>query len=150
MGYKNTLKELYTPILKFQATTVYYYSKSSASRIGSDIVKGNDWAKLLTDIKAQEKTFLSVNEAWKDQRYNEEYDALYDRHEENVKALKSIAEDLTGLLEAVDATQQDNKRREMLSWLSSVDPSVNYNSARGKHETQISDWLVKQNKKFKR
>jgi len=53
-----------------------------------------------------------------------------------MKALNSIRKKISSLLEAVVATGQDNKRTELLNWLSSVDPSVNYNSAREKHETQ--------------
>jgi hypothetical protein len=41
------------------------------------------------------------------------------------------------------ATRMDKAERErLLNWLSSTDPSLNYNSARQKHESCTGDWLI--------
>jgi hypothetical protein len=55
---------------------------------------------------------------------------------------------VSGLRKAIEDEQKDSKRKELLNWLTSIDPSKNYNSARDKHESCTGDWLVKGNKDF--
>lgn len=57
VGYRDTLKELYTRILKFQAASINYYSKNVASRGIRDMVKWDNWDSLLADVKTQEIAF---------------------------------------------------------------------------------------------
>lgn len=123
VGYREALKELYTRILKFQATSVCYYSKNTPFRIGLDMAKWNNWDSLLADIKTAEKGFSAINDLWKDTRYEEECTALGKRHQESIKNLISIASDVSGLRKAIEDAQQDSQRKELLSWLSSIDPS---------------------------
>ena len=39
--------------------------------------------------------------------------------------------------------QEDEQRRKIIGWLSSIDVSANHNAARNKHESTTGDWLVK-------
>jgi hypothetical protein len=148
-GYRDTLKELYTRILKFQAISVCYYSKNGAFRVGLDIVKWDSWESLLADILTQETAFCAVNELWKDARYEEECIALDKRHQESMKSLISISSDVSSLRKAIEDAQQDSQQAGLLNWISSIDPSENYNSARERHEVETGDWLVRGNEDFK-
>jgi ankyrin repeat domain-containing protein 50 len=149
IAYRDTLKELYTRILKYQATVVCYYSKNTATRVISDMVKHDDWDSLLDYIKTQEEEFCKINELWKDNKYEEECTALDKRHQESMKSLVSIGTDVSGLRKAIEDAQRDKQRTALLTWLSSIDPSENYNSAREKHEAETGSWLVDDNENFK-
>lgn len=147
--YRDALKELYTRILKFQATSVCYYSRNGAFRVGLDMVRWDSWESLLANIKTQEEEFRKINEIWKDVRYGEECYALEKRHQESMKSLNSIGIDVSGLRKAIEEAGRDSRRQELLDWLSSIDPSTNYNSARKKHESKTGDWFVEHNDCFK-
>jgi hypothetical protein len=149
VGYRDILKELYTRILKFQATSICYYSENAASRGIRDMIKWDNWDSLLADIKRQEFAFQGVNKLWKDAKYEEDCIASNERHQESIKRLDSIGKDLSGLLKAVEEAQKDTQRKELLSWLSSIDPSENYNSARDRHQAETGDWLVQDSNDFK-
>lgn len=149
VGYKDTLKTLYTLILKFQATSVCYYSRNTASRTILDMVKWDDWDALLADVKTQEEAFCAVNKIWKDTKYEEECIAHEKRHQENMESLKSIGSDVSALREIIKDAQQDTQRKGLLDWLTSIDPSENYNSARRRHKDKTGDWLIKENEDFK-
>lgn len=143
VGYKDSLKELYTRILKFQAAATCYYSKNSAFRAGLDIVQWDSWDSLFEDIKKQETVFWTTNNLWNDKTYQEEFEATHERHREQMKSLNCITSDLSGLRKAIEDTQRDKQRQELLDWLSQVDPSINYNSALGKLEApQTGTWLL--------
>jgi ankyrin repeat domain-containing protein 50 len=148
IGYRDTLKELYTRILKFQAASICYYSKNAASRVIRDMVKWDNWDSLLADIQTQEMAFQGVNKLWKDAKYEEDCIASNERHQEKIKRLDSIGRDLSNLRKAIEEAQKDTQRRELLSWLSSIDPSENYNSARDRHEAETGNWLVQGNRDF--
>jgi len=55
---------------------------------------------------------------------------------------------ISALSNAVEEAQKDKKRKELLDWLSKIDPSKNFNSAREKHESGTGDWLLVNNKDF--
>jgi hypothetical protein len=149
IGYRDTLKELYLRILKFQATSVCYYSKHGALKVGRDMVKWDDWDSLLSDIETQERSFLAVNELWKDKTYEEECAELVRRHQESMERLELVGSGLSTLQKAVEDAQKDGQRSELLGWLSSVDPSARYNSDREKHEANTGYWLLNDSEKFK-
>lgn len=149
VGYKDTLKELYTRILKFQAASICYYSKNAASRGMRDMVKWDNWDSLLADIKTQEMAFRGINELWRDAKYEEDCIASSERHHESIMHLDSIGTDLSSLRRAIDVAQKDIQRTGLLSWLSDIDPSENYNSARDRHQAETGDWLVQENNDFK-
>jgi hypothetical protein len=146
--YKDALKKLYTLILKFLASTICYYSTSTVTRISRDIVKWNSW-DLLADIKIQEAVFREIINVWKDTRYEEERIAFEKRHREIIKRGNSIGNDVSSLRKDIEYAQRDSRRRALLDWLSSIDPSENYNSARKRHVTETGDWLIKGNEDFK-
>jgi hypothetical protein len=148
-GYRDTLKELYIRILKFQAKSVCYYSKNEASRLGRDIVKWDSWDSMLQDITEQEGAFTQVYDIWKDLIAREEYDKLSKRHIESMDIMKVISENIVGFQQAVASAESDEKRRKLIEWLSSADPSINYISARDKHQPKTGDWLVKDTHDFK-
>jgi hypothetical protein len=148
-GYRDTLKELYIRILKFQAKSVGYYSKNDASRLGRDVVKWDNWDSLLEDITVQEVAFTQVYDIWKDLIAREEYDKLSRRHTESMDIMKLISDNIVAFQQAVASAQSDENRTKLIKWLSSAEPSINYNSARDKHQSETGDWLIKDSRDFK-
>jgi hypothetical protein len=146
--YRDTLKELYIRILKFQAKIVCYYSKNDASRLGRDVVKWDNWDSLLEDITVQEVAFTQVYDIWKDLIAGEEYDKLTSRHTESMDIMKLISDNIVAFQQAIASAQSDQNRTELTKWLSSADPSINYISARDKHQPETGDWLVKDSPEF--
>jgi hypothetical protein len=147
--YRDTLKELYIRILKFQAKSVCYYSKNDASRLGRDVVKWDNWDSLLEDIRVQEVAFTQVYDIWKDLIAREEYDKLSRRHTESMDIMKLISDNIVAFQQAVASAQSDENRTKLIGWLSSAEPSINYNSARDKHQSETGDWLIKDSRDFK-
>lgn len=141
-GFRNSLRELYMRILKFQVKCVCYYSENGVLRLARDFVKWDDWDSLLQEIEDQEMSFQTITDACKDERYEEECRAQDRRHKENMKGVDSIGVDVLGLRKAIEAAQQDYQRKELLCWLSTIDASQNYNNARLKHKAHTGDWLV--------
>jgi hypothetical protein len=147
--YRDTLKELYIRILKFQAKSVCYYSRNDASRLGRDVVKWDNWDSLLEDITVQEIAFTQVYDIWKDLIAREEYDKLSRRHTESLDIMKLISDNIVSFRLAVASAQSDENRTKLIKWLSSAEPSINYNSARDKHQSETGDWLIKDSRDFK-
>lgn len=148
-GYRDTLKELYVRILRFQATGVCYFSRKGLLKIGSDIIKWDGWDSLLTDIKTQEASFTNINDIWRDAKYEEDCASIEKRHQESMKNLISIGSDISCLRRAVDDAQRERDRSGLLEWLSAVNPSQNYNLARDRHEPNTGEWLIRDNDIFK-
>jgi hypothetical protein len=147
--YRDTLKELYIRILKFEAKCVVYYSKHQATRLGRDIVKWDAWDSMLGEITGQESDFVKVYDIWKDLLAQEEYEKLSSRHTESIDAMKMISENIVGFQQAIASEQGDTRRAALINWLSTVDPSVNYNTAREKHQPETSKWLTQESADFK-
>ena len=140
--YKSALAALYRSILKYQITSYCYYARTSAFRLGLDMVKWDDWDALLDEIREEERLFTAVTTVWRDMKYDEECEALERRHRESVGHWKAVGADIQGLRKAVEDAQADSKREAILDWLSDVDPSTQYNLARQKHEPGTGEWLV--------
>jgi hypothetical protein len=147
--YRDTLKELYIRILKFEAKSVCYYSKNEVSQLGRDIAKLDTWDSMLQDITVQDGAFVQLYEIWKDLIAGEEYEKLSTRHAESIDVMKLISENIVGFQQAIASAQNDGNRTELIKWLSSADPSINYISARDKHQPETGDWLVKESHDFK-
>ena len=81
-GYRDTLQELYTRILKFQAKSICYLTKNGFFRKGRDLVKWDDWDSMHEMVMKQEDIFQAVYEIWKDGIYLRESEALVERHKE--------------------------------------------------------------------
>ncbi|KAH6849839.1 ankyrin repeat-containing domain protein [Chaetomium sp. MPI-CAGE-AT-0009] len=146
--YKNALEELYRSILKYQVTAYEYYSRSSAFRIGLDMIIWDDWETLLDEIREQERVFTVVSAIWRDMKYDEECEAAERRHVASTRRWEAIGSEVEGLRQAVEAAQEDRKRVALLDWLCDVDPSVIYNTAREKHEGATGEWLLYDSKEF--
>ena len=147
--YRDTLKELYIRILKFEAKCVCYYSKNAAKRLGRDVAKWDMWDSLLQDITDQEGEFMKVYGIKQDLVAQGEYEKLSSRHIESMDILKVISENIDGFKQAVASTQSEKNRTQLVEWLSTADPSINHNSAREKHEPETGDWLIKDSTDFK-
>ncbi|KAF8858160.1 hypothetical protein BDZ45DRAFT_802669 [Acephala macrosclerotiorum] len=142
--YRGTLQEEYSLILKFQAMCVCYSSQGKASRLGSDLVKRDNWDSALQEIVKQDEAFCKVYDILKDTIQQEEYDALSERYEESSKTMATIAGDMSALNRAIESAQSDQRRRELLKWLSVIDPSENYRNALGKREVDTTGyWLTR-------
>lgn len=146
--YRDTLKELYVRVLKFQATSVCYYSKHGALRTGLDVIKWDNWDSLLEEVKNQDLVLCQTYDILNDSRAEERFEAIYEQHRQSLDVMNFISSDLSGLRLAIKETQENEKQQELLQWLSSVDPSKNYNNARSKHKPHTGDWLLKNNDDF--
>lgn len=135
-------------ILKFQASSICYLSKNGAFRLGLDIVKWNDWDAAMSDIQKQEDSFCKVYDIWQDMVYQEECQALEARHKENMNQLTILCSDVSGLRQAIEDSQRNAERTELLDWISDIDYSENFNAAIAKHEENTGDWLLRNNELF--
>ncbi|KAF4630221.1 hypothetical protein G7Y89_g7914 [Cudoniella acicularis] len=146
--YQDTLKSLYVEILKFQASSICYLSKNSTSRLGLDVVKHDDWDSSLNKIQGRENAFCKVYEILKDTRDQEIREAVFQRHREKIEAMGSISCNIIALQKSVDDKQREAERKELLNWLSSIDPSENHNTALRAHQEGTGDWLLQGNDDF--
>lgn len=144
-GYRDTLKALYVALLKYQATSLRYFNQNGSLRITSDMVKWNSWEDLLKDVKKQDEAMCLVYDRLTDVKGEEEFAKLDERHRETVDILKPGFSDVAALRKAIETAQKDKTRTRLLDWLSSVDPSENYNNARGRHEDGTGKWLIQDN-----
>jgi hypothetical protein len=62
--------------------------------------------------------------------------------------MKLISDNIVAFQQAIASAQSDQNRTELTKWLSSADPSINYISARDKHQPETGDWLVKDSPEF--
>ncbi len=145
--YKRTLEELYRMVLKLQITSYCYYAKPSAFRLGRDMISWDDWVALGRDIREQERVFIAVSAVWRDNKFDEESEAMQRRHQEMSTRWEAIGSDIQGLRRAVEAAQADDTRQKILNWLCDTDPSSSYNIAREKHQNGTGGWLL-QSRKF--
>lgn len=121
--YKTSLERLYRQILKFQAKSCCYYSNNSTLRHTLDAVNWNGWDQLLNDIREREQSFLAVERLWRDMQRLEERLAT-----ENAESRKEC--------------------EELLKWLSDIDHSSLYNTARERHQDGTNEWLIKHSEEF--
>ncbi|KAI1428724.1 ankyrin repeat-containing domain protein [Xylaria sp. FL1777] len=149
-AYKTALEKLYRQILKFQATSYCYYARKTISRVGLDVLKWNEWDTLLSEIKDKEDAFSAIRDSWSDEQFDEECSAAASRHQEIIGHWQAIGSDVSRLREAVRESQEEKNRDQFLDWLSNIDPSEMYNSARDQHESGTCDWLVRDREEFKK
>src|SRR5438045_1916667 len=93
------------------------------SRVMVDMAKWNDWVNMLDKIKKQENTFKSIEEQWRDMKYDEECKLHNDRHEQRMRGLSEIEDEVSCVLSVIMQAQSDNELEKLLKCLSSVDPS---------------------------
>ena len=159
VGYRDALKQLYIKILRFQATCVCFLSNHTLERAMKDTVKWNDWDKLLTEILDQETVLKSIETQWRDVKVDEEsrlqttrYGEACKRevmlHEQRIESLRVIETEVSRLRDVVTSAQNHDERKELLRWLSSVDSSTNYNTARKTHAKTTGDWLLERSREF--
>lgn len=148
-AYRFAMKELYREVLKFQIVSYHHFCHKTISRLGLDAVKHNDWEELLEHIKHRETEFEKVLTLWRDKMSNDEWEAAQARHQQVMCQWQSIGTDLSNLKREIEQRRQDKDRNKLLEWLSTVDPSVQFNAARCKHRSGTCEWLVKENEEFK-
>lgn len=144
--YKNRLEMLYREILRFQATSYCYYTRKNAFQLGLDVVKWDDWDKLLGQIQNQERRFAAIEKLW---RYEEVCLENERQHQESLHKLGEISTDVSGLRSAIKDAPTEERRQELLNWLSDVDPSEIYNTARDKHGAGTGEWLTRESEEFR-
>ncbi|CZR56422.1 uncharacterized protein PAC_06310 [Phialocephala subalpina] len=148
-GYRDTLQELYTRILKFQAKSICYLTENGFFRKGRDLIKWDDWDSMHETVMKQEDIFQAVYEIWKDGIYLRESEALVERHKEIMDVNNNISSNVSGLKKAIEDIQRDTERRSLLDFLTTTDPSKNLNAALDKPKAQTGIWLVKDSEDFK-
>ena len=77
--YKSALAALYRSILMYLITSYCHNFKSPAFRRGSDLIKWEDWATMLDEIRENERVFDAVSTVWRDLKYYERCEALQRR-----------------------------------------------------------------------
>ncbi|KUJ13873.1 uncharacterized protein LY89DRAFT_753194 [Mollisia scopiformis] len=87
--------------------------------------------------------WAGVYDIWKDTREQEAQEKVYRQHKENSEAMGTISWNLVSLQMSIDARQRETCRSDLLDWLSSVDPSKNYNNALRTREDGTGNWLLK-------
>ncbi|KAI3555710.1 hypothetical protein CABS02_04086 [Colletotrichum abscissum] len=147
--YRTALKRLYQEIIRFQIVCYHHFNHKTASRVGLDAVKHNDWEELLKEIEYQETQFDKVLSDWRDRMFNDECEKSQGRHEQVMIHWQNIGTDVSDLKRRVEEIQEDEKRKELLSWLCTVDTSVQYNAARSKHRKGTCEWLINDSEDFK-
>jgi N-terminal domain of NWD NACHT-NTPase len=150
LAYRDTLKALYVQILKFQASSVCYLSKTGAFQLGSDLIKWDNWDSSLNGIQQREDAFYQVYSIWKDIRDQEDCERLYARHQENINVMVSISGDVSGLCNAIEKAQRDTQRTRLLNWLSTINPSKFYNLGLDKLRADTGEWLLNGNLDFEK
>jgi hypothetical protein len=113
------------------------------------MVEWNAWDSMLAEINEQENFLKSIEEQWRDMKYEEECKLHNDRHQQRMRGLSAIEDEVSRVRSVIMQAQNNNEREKLLKWLSSVDPSKNYNSARERHALSTGDWLVEKSSDFK-
>jgi hypothetical protein len=149
ISYRDTLRALYVKILNFQATSVCFFSKNTFSRVTADMVKWNGWDNMLAEIKEQENILKCIEEQWRDMKYDEECKLHNHRHEQRMRGLNEIEDEVSRVRSVITQAQNNTEREKLLKWLSSVDPSKNYNSVRENYVLSTGDWLVEESSDFR-
>jgi hypothetical protein len=149
-AYRDTLKQLYILVLKYQATSVCYFTKNGIRRFFADMAKSDDWKSLLEDVKRQDNEICLAYNRLNDIRIEEEFEKQDRRHTESLNVQISMSKDLSSLCKAIETANRDSKRQELLQWLCSRSPEEFYNSVRGKRQenTTTGDWLLKGSEDF--
>ncbi|KAL6690781.1 ankyrin repeat-containing domain protein [Trichoderma pleuroticola] len=140
--YKAALEQLYKQILKFQAKSCCYFSNSSAFRYGLDAVKWNDWDQLVNDVRQRDTEFAAVEQIWRDLQHHEERRAAESLQRETINSIAAIKTEISISRVAAESAMTKQERDELFIWLSDIDPSSIYNTARERHEPGTNDWLV--------
>ncbi|KAL7905425.1 ankyrin repeat-containing domain protein [Trichoderma velutinum] len=148
-SYKDSLQAVYKHVLRFLATSYCYYNHKTAIRLGSDIFKRYDWKGLMEEIYEKEREFGKISGIWHDERYNQERSVAESRHREIMESSRALGEDVSSLKKITEDDITRRKRKELLQWLSDIDPSAQHNTALERHEDGTSRWLLQDDTKFK-
>lgn len=148
ISYRDALRALYVKILNFQATSVCFLSKTTFSRVTANMVVWNDWASMLDEITKQENVFESIEKEWRDMKYEEESKRHNDQHEQRMRGLSAVQDEVSRVRSLITQAQNNTEREKLLDWLSSVDPSKIYNSVRKSYISSTGDWLVERSSDF--
>jgi hypothetical protein len=147
--YKSCLERLYRQILRFQAKAYCYLTDSSASRFCIDIIKQNGWKQLLDGVREQEAMFVELSATWRDIRYDNECLAADNRHQETMNLWFTIGTNVSNLERAIQESQNQRSRIDLLEWLCSIDHTELHNSARHSHACDTGEWLINRAEIFK-
>jgi hypothetical protein len=147
--YRESLKSLYVAILKFPATFVCFLSQGIGPRFALNTVGWTKWDDLFNDVGDKASKFENIVLQLKDEQYDDECHAKRERYEKLTK-LAAIEEEVARIDKMIDMNRRDGQFIGLLRWLSSVDPSINYNSARESHLPLTGDWLVLRNEEFRK
>lgn len=102
-------------------------------------MKWQTWDTMLDKIKDRENELRAIEEQWRDRKYEEQYELQTSHHQERMKMSEAIENEISRVLAVLFDPQNNSERRKLLDWLSPVDPSTNYNSARKKHGISTGD-----------
>ena len=140
--YRKALEDLYSLILKFQARCIIYYYSGAAKRMLVDIIKWNDWDAAIKEIEDENAAFKEVYELLKSTVSQEDFDAIYAKHEEATAIAKSTRDNVSDFKDQYALAQRGLVEKELLDWLSSVNPSTDYNSHVEKRGISSANWFL--------
>jgi hypothetical protein len=147
--YKDDIKALYVKVLTFQTTIIVFLLDNRIKRISADIIIWNDWDSGAKEVKDQEGILQEFEKLREYVWFQEECNRKQQQHAQRIEALDAIKKEVSRLSSKVSQAQNDNKRRSLLNWLSSIDPSENYRLQRRRHKPSTSNWLIQEGGSFR-
>jgi hypothetical protein len=147
--YRDALKALYVKVLTFQATIIVFLSDNRIKRISADMMMWNDRDSRAKEVKDQEGILQEFEKLREYVWFQEECNRKQQQHAQRMEALDAIKKEVSRLSSKVSQAQNDDERRSLLNWLSSIDPSENYRLQRRRHEPLTSNWLIQEDESFR-
>lgn len=137
-AYKISLRELYIKILRFLATCSVYLSKNSISRLARSMIVWDGWKDLNDEIISQEKEVSDLEARFEALRVQEEWEIKQDWNRRILAEDHALAEEVR----RITVMMHDEKRTNLLEWLTSVNIDTKYNDEREKHQEGTGAWLL--------
>jgi hypothetical protein len=141
--YKDYLRDLYVKIFQFLATCVVYLDQNVVVRTAREIATWDGLASLSAEILDQEIALLAVEARFDAFKVQEEWEKQQDWNKRKLAEDQALAEEVARIADMME----DEKRKELLEWLTSINIDAKYNDERQKHQQGTGKWLVK-GKKF--
>jgi hypothetical protein len=144
-GYRETIKDLYSQIIIFQATYVCFLSDHNAVvRWMQDVVKWQGWDDMIKAIEQKNGALKSLDEHWRAKMQQDEWDCVKIQHRESIEKLDVLGQEMRRFRELVADARARQERSSLLLWLQTVLPGTYYDAAVAKRKKYATgDWLLK-------
>jgi hypothetical protein len=136
--FKDYLRDLYVIILNFLATCNVYLSDNMLIRTTRSIFAWDGWAALGAEIQDQENALLAIETRFDAFKVQEEWERQQDWNKRKLAEDQALGEEVHRIAEMM----RDERRTQLLQWLTSVNIDIKYNDEREKHQEGTGAWLV--------